>query len=241
MTDDELVRKTVLLNYEIIITHGLTDGGVGFEWQGLFIHNPFADPQYGAFAVDPVQRYGDAYMESIFATDPVKALELAQQQLRDNASGDLSRYRTDHGLNDDGVIAIIDAACGVRVPNSANPLEALTNEQVVLVWAHVDETVSGKARIECSVQLNPCRQILITPMWTTFEQAIERSKLEILGDVAEGTVPPTCASYSELHDYVDANGYGGAFEHDFENEETDFWNAVQDAVDVWIKAGGLKL
>jgi hypothetical protein len=42
-----------------------------------------------------------------------------------------------------------------------------------------------------------------------------------------------------LHDYVDANGYGGAFEHDFDNEETDFWNAVQDAVDAWIKAGGL--
>ena len=81
---------------------------------------------------------------------------------------------------------------------------------------------------------------MITPMWTTLEQAIERSKSEILGDVVEGTVPATCASYSELHDYVDANGYGGAFEHDFNNEETDFWNAVQDAVDAWIKTGGLK-
>jgi hypothetical protein len=59
-------------------------------------------------------------------------------------------------------------------------------------------------------------------LFCTLEQAIERSKSEILGDVAEGTVPATCASYSELHDYVDANGYGGAFEHDFDNEETDF-------------------
>jgi len=81
---------------------------------------------------------------------------------------------------------------------------------------------------------------VITPTWTTLEQAIERSKCEILGDVAAGIVPVTCASYSELHDYIDANGYGGAFEHDFENEETDFWNAVQDAVDAWIKAGELK-
>ena len=78
-----------------------------------------------------------------------------------------------------------------------------------------------------------------TPPWTTLERAIERSKSEILEDIAEGTIPATCASYRELHDYVDANGYGGAFEHDFDNEETGFWNAVQDAVDAWIKAGGL--
>lgn len=79
---------------------------------------------------------------------------------------------------------------------------------------------------------------VITPTWTALEQAVERSKSEILRDVAEGSVPVTCASYSELHHYVDANGYGGAFEHDFDNGETDFWNAVQDAVDAWIKTGG---
>jgi len=79
-----------------------------------------------------------------------------------------------------------------------------------------------------------------TPPWTTLDRAIERSKSEILGDIAEGTIPAACASYSQLQDYVDANGYGGAFEHDFDNEETDFWNAVQDAVDAWVRAGGLK-
>ena len=81
---------------------------------------------------------------------------------------------------------------------------------------------------------------MVIPTWTTLEQAIERSKSENLRDVAQGTVPATCASYSELHDFVDANGYGGAFEHDFNNEETDFWNAVQDAVDAWLKAGGVR-
>ena len=65
MNNDELVRRTVLLNHEIIITHGLTDGGVGFEWQGLFIHDPFTDPQYGTFPVEPTQQYGDAYTETI--------------------------------------------------------------------------------------------------------------------------------------------------------------------------------
>jgi hypothetical protein len=71
-------------------------------------------------------------------------------------------------------------------------------------------------------------------------QVVERAKAEILADVAAGTVPSTCASFSELHDYTDANGYGGAFERPFDNEETDFWNAVQDAVDGWIKQGGLQ-
>ncbi len=71
-------------------------------------------------------------------------------------------------------------------------------------------------------------------------RVVERAKTEILADVASGTVPSTCASYSELHDYTDANGYGGAFERPFDNNETDFWNAVQDAVDRWIKQGGLR-
>jgi hypothetical protein len=68
---------------------------------------------------------------------------------------------------------------------------------------------------------------------------VERAKIEILAHVAAGIVPRTCASFSELHDYVDANGYGGAFERPFDNKETDFWNAVQDTVDRWIKQGGL--
>jgi hypothetical protein len=79
------------------------------------------------------------------------------------------------------------------------------------------------------------------PTETTLDQTTERAKAEILADVASGIVPRTCASFSEPHDYVDANGYGGAFEHDFDNEETDFWNAVQDTVDAWIKAGGLMM
>jgi hypothetical protein len=69
---------------------------------------------------------------------------------------------------------------------------------------------------------------------------VERAKREVLAHVAAGIVPRTCASFSELHDYVDANGYGGAFERPFDNDETDFWNAVQDTVDRWIKAGGLQ-
>ena len=87
---------------------------------------------------------------------------------------------------------------------------------------------------------------------------IARAKREVLSDIADGTVPATVTSFSELHDYVDANGYGGGFEEDHpagwvpapENDsltwETDeaesqkitaFWNDVQNAVDAWLKRG----
>lgn len=74
---------------------------------------------------------------------------------------------------------------------------------------------------------------------TTLKTVVERAESEILADVARGIVPATCTSFSELHDYVDANGYGGAFEHEIGPEDVDFWNSVQDAVDAWIKGGGL--
>lgn len=75
-----------------------------------------------------------------------------------------------------------------------------------------------------------------TPNWTTLDQAITRCKAEILRDIETGVVPSTCASFSELHDHVDANGYGGSFEHEFINDEADFWNAVQDAVHKWLNS-----
>ena len=94
---------------------------------------------------------------------------------------------------------------------------------------------AGEARIE-----KPRNPRLPDFKADELRRVVERAKAEILADVAAGTVPSTCASFSELHDYTDANGYGGAFDRPFDNNETDFWNAVQDAVDAWIKQGGLK-
>jgi hypothetical protein len=37
----------------------------------------------------------------------------------------------------------------------------------------------------------------------------ERMKKEILEDIARGVLPETVASFSELHEFVDANCYGG--------------------------------
>jgi hypothetical protein len=139
MTPEESARKTAAINYEIIITHGL-NGGVGFEWQGLFIHDPFTDPQYGAFPVDPVQQYGEAYTGSIFATDPASALQTAQRQLREKASADLKGYCVEHGLN---AAAVIETACAVRADEAGKGFEALTDEQVQTVWAHVDDAATA--------------------------------------------------------------------------------------------------
>lgn len=143
MTAEELARKTAAINYELIITHGL-DGCIGFEWQGLFIHDPFVDPQYGAFPVNPAQQYGEAYTQSIFVTDPASALEMAQQQLREKASDDLRRYCVKHGLDE---AAVIESACGVRVQEAGSVLEALTDEEVATVWSHVDGAVLASGRI----------------------------------------------------------------------------------------------
>lgn len=82
------------------------------------------------------------------------------------------------------------------------------------------------------------------------EISVARAKREILEDIAAGYVPRDVASFSELHDYRDANEYGGLCEdgdhfgaYAWTLEETDpclFANKVQDAVDEWIKAGGAR-
>ncbi len=77
------------------------------------------------------------------------------------------------------------------------------------------------------------------PLWTNMEKALARAKSEILADVAAGTVPRTCSSFKELHDYVDANYYGGPVECGFEPRDAEFWDAVQGRIDKWITSGAL--
>jgi len=48
------------------------------------------------------------------------------------------------------------------------------------------------------------------------QATIARMKSEILEDIRTGKVPATVASFSELHDYVDANEYGGFCDDDHE-------------------------
>ena len=79
------------------------------------------------------------------------------------------------------------------------------------------------------------------------EFTVARAKGQILRDVRAGVVPHGVKSFSELHDYVDANGYGDAFEWpDLPSETEDdaymnafcgFWNKVQNELHDWIATG----
>ena len=127
----------------------------------------------------------------------------------------------------------------------------LTREHPRGGWYGTDLATGREIRIRTAARLRSeaptdgPRKLVRNPRAHGFSAAelhavVERAKKEVLAHVAAGIVPSTCESFSELHDYVDANGYGGAFERPFDNTETDFWNAVQDTVDHWIKQGGLK-
>lgn len=78
---------------------------------------------------------------------------------------------------------------------------------------------------------------------------VARIKEEILYDIARGVVPSTCSSFSELHDYVDANCYGGFCDDEFSDkfglpsdigfseEVYEFVNNAQMSIDQWLKEG----
>lgn len=82
-------------------------------------------------------------------------------------------------------------------------------------------------------------------------------KEQIQHDVISGVVPADVGSFGNLHDYVDANCYGGfcddhvadrLIEHFGGRDEhegmpqgmLDYLNAAQEEIDAWIKAGGLQ-
>ena len=147
MTELDMARQAAEINFEIVVAHGVVEGRVGFTWQDTFIHNPFVDPQYGAFEVDPVKQYGSAYLESIFVTDPARALALARDQLRATATEDLVRYCEDHKLQTADIIATIEAACGVKVSKCDDLLETLTDKQVAQVWTHVEKIIRSRSKL----------------------------------------------------------------------------------------------
>lgn len=85
------------------------------------------------------------------------------------------------------------------------------------------------------------------------EELALRMKQEILADIAAGIVPATVRIFSELHDYVDANCYGGtealleqldAAGPDTDeahqanlNSLCDLMGAAMEIVNVWLKNG----
>jgi len=71
-----------------------------------------------------------------------------------------------------------------------------------------------------------------------FNTILETAKAEILEDIKTKLVPRTVADFSELHDYVDANYYGGFCEENYEaSKDYEFENSVQSALNEWLKNG----
>ena len=76
-------------------------------------------------------------------------------------------------------------------------------------------------------------------------QAITQAKTEINEDIARGIVPGDVAGFSALHDYVDANCYGGLCDEGDEGvarvlnyaDWIAFSNDMQDVVHAWLAAG----
>jgi hypothetical protein len=66
---------------------------------------------------------------------------------------------------------------------------------------------------------------------------IARAQVEIAADIASGRVPATVTSFAELHDYVDANEYGGFCDEYGPIDSRDNINFVQDTLDTWIRNG----
>lgn len=75
--------------------------------------------------------------------------------------------------------------------------------------------------------------------WSHVE-IVRRAKREILRDIVKGTVPDSVGSFAELHNYVEANGYGGAFEDDAPIASMDLWNDVQNELDQWLRQRALE-
>lgn len=71
------------------------------------------------------------------------------------------------------------------------------------------------------------------------DQYINKAKREILEDIASGRVPATVRTFSELHDYLDANEYvvQGLFDSDGPAQSYDDVNAVLGELDAWLAAG----
>jgi hypothetical protein len=65
-------------------------------------------------------------------------------------------------------------------------------------------------------------------MLPDLQETIDRAKAEVRHDIECGTVPLSVKSFSDLHSYVDANYYGGAFGIPFDESDATlaFWNAV---------------
>jgi len=73
------------------------------------------------------------------------------------------------------------------------------------------------------------------------ETVLAQAKKEILSDINEKIVPSTITSFSDLHDFVDANYYGGFCAENYEaSKGFEFEDKIQTKLDEWIKSDYFK-
>lgn len=92
----------------------------------------------------------------------------------------------------------------------------------------------------------------------TLADVVDRMKREVRRDIQDGLIAVSVRSFSELHDYVDANEYGGfcedavadaLIEHFGGRDEhegmpqgmLDYINAAQRAVGEWLASNSLRV
>ena len=113
--------------------------------------------------------------------------------------------------------------------------------------AHTDFSIWRRFGIELhTAQVYPGGMI-------TSEQLAEKMKVEILADIQAGIVPASVQNFSELHDYVDANCYGGTealldeldagATSDEEHRKSldtmcDLMNPAMEIINEWLANGG---
>lgn len=99
-----------------------------------------------------------------------------------------------------------------------------------------DDVLMDAFQCESCAGVPVAKFVSMEPKFLTVEGAIAKAKLEILVDIEQGYVPSTVKSFSELHDYVDANCYGGLCDDDniLDIEEM---NTVQTIVSGWLMGG----
>lgn len=76
-------------------------------------------------------------------------------------------------------------------------------------------------------------------------QCVAAAQQQIRADISAGVVPSSVRSFAQLHNHVDANGYGWGFDLPFPLEDgparDQFFalaERVQHALDIWLRSGG---
>lgn len=185
----------------------------------------------------PAVRYGsrwNGWATPVVARQTLEALVARNQFLRTSGMPDLDRME----WQGDSLLVL---------PFDVQATDPQVKDYLKVLVPEADGTydlgVLGYTFEQVAPGDNVVRAVPATP---TREQRkawiVDRIMGEVLADIDAGTLPQYPASFSELHDYVDANTYGGLcddnadFARPWVTDEVADLNAIQDAVHDWLVA-----